>query len=131
MPSELLHLPPFYTVVGLYRLLTDPGIREPVLDKVKHASLRGLVVASIYAVGSWRVVDWLVRTFLVGGVGWFGLGMGKARARVGEAVKESRRGGVWVGAGGIGMDVDLVLCGLCRCIRIHSAHNRPLLPLIL
>jgi len=111
MPSELLHFPPFYTFVGLYRLLTDPLIREPVLDKVKHATLRGIVVSAIYTVGSWRTLDWFVRSFLVGGKGWFGFGMGKARASVGEAVSESRGGEVNVGLGGVGLNVDLVLCG--------------------
>ena len=107
MPSEFLHFPPAYTVVGLYRLLTDPSIRKPVLDKVKHASVRGAIVALVYAAGSWRFLDWFIRKFLVGGGSFFRLGKG----RVGEAVKESRRGQVHVGIGGLGLDVDLVFCG--------------------
>jgi len=112
MPAELLHFPPLYTFVGLYRLLTDPLIRDPVLDKVKHASLRGLVVSTLYAIGSWSTLNWFVRKFLVGGVGWFGFGLGKARTKVGEAVKESNGGRVWVGLGEFGGYVDLILCEL-------------------
>ena len=106
MPSEFLHFPPAYTLVGLYRLLTDPSIRTPVLDKVRHASIRGAVVALLYAVGSWRVLDWFIKRFLIGGGGFLGLGRGK----VGEAVKESVGGLVTVGLGRFSFQVDLVLC---------------------
>ena len=107
MPSELLHFPPAYTVVGLYRLLTDPSIRTPVLDKIRHASIRGLVVGLIYAAGSWRILDWFIRRFLVGGSSWFG---GNARARVGQAVQERVGGVVKVGLGRFSFNVDLVFC---------------------
>lgn len=106
MPSELLHFPPAYTLVGLYRLLTDPSIRTPVLDKVRHASIRGAVVALLYAASSWRILDWFIRRFLIGGGGFFGLGRGK----VGEAVKESVGGLVTVGLGRFSFQVDLVFC---------------------
>lgn len=117
MPSELLHLPPTYTLVGLYRLLTDPTIRGPVLDKVKHATFRGIVMAGVWSVGSWGVMDWFVRKFLVsgrgaggGGGGWFGFGVGKGvREAIGENIGEGR---VWVGLGGVGGWVDLVFCEL-------------------
>ena len=36
--------------------------------------------------------------------------MGRARAKVGEAVKESAGGKVRVGSSGFGLDVNLVLC---------------------
>jgi hypothetical protein len=107
MPSELLHFPPAYTLVGLYRLITDPSIRTPVLDKVKHASVRGAVVALVYAVGSWRVLDWIIRKFLIGGRGGF---LGLRRGKVGDAVKESVDGLVRVGLGRFGFDIDLVFC---------------------
>ncbi|KAK4684346.1 hypothetical protein P7C73_g5836, partial [Tremellales sp. Uapishka_1] len=109
MPSELLHFPPSYTIVGIYRLLTDPLIRGPVLDKIKHASLRGAVVALIYAGGSWRILDWFVRTFLVGGGSFFGIG-GLGGKRVGEAVKDSVGGVIQIGLGSYSFNVDLVLC---------------------
>ncbi|RSH92982.1 hypothetical protein EHS25_008430 [Saitozyma podzolica] len=109
MPSELLHLPPLYTLVGLYRLVTDPFIRNPVLDKIRHASIRGLVVGGLYAVGSWRVLDWFVRRFLVpGGAGLFGWGGGAGRGKVGEAVREAVGGKVNVGFGLFSVGVDLV-----------------------
>lgn len=101
MPSELLHFPPAYTFVGAYRLLTDPTIRGPVLDKVKHASIRGLVVGLVYAVVSWSSIDWFIRRFLVGGSGsWFGL------RKVREVVEGNESGRVRV----MGMDLDLVFC---------------------
>ncbi|ORX37407.1 hypothetical protein BD324DRAFT_626069 [Kockovaella imperatae] len=107
MPSELLHIPPAYVLVGIYRLLTDPFIRQPVLDKIKHASVRGLIVGLLYSIGSWRILNWFVRKVLLGRAGWL-LG-GGARARVGEAVKESVAGVVKVGLGPLSFHVDLVL----------------------
>ena len=110
MPSELLHVPPAYTLVGIYRLLTDPFIRGPVLDKIKHASFRGLLVGGIYSVLSWRMVDWFVKRFILASrSSWFGLSR-HARAKVGEAVKESVAGEVRVGFGRLSKNVDLVLC---------------------
>lgn len=110
MPSEFLHIPPAYTLVGLYRLCTDASVRGPVFDKVKHATLRGLVVGAVYAVGSWGILRWVVKAFIVGGPGSFlGFG-GSASRKVANAVGESARGGVWVGIGRFGLDVDLILC---------------------
>ena len=114
MPSELLHFPPAYTFVGAYRLLTDPTIRGPVLDKVKHASVRGIIVGLVYAVVSWSSIDWFIRRFLVGGSGsWFGL------KKVKEVVEGNESGRVHV----MGMDLDLVFCtfvapshSVCHCI---------------
>lgn len=112
MPSEFLHIPPAYTLVGLYRLCTDASIRGPVFDKVKHATLRGIIVGAVYAVGSWGALHWVVKTFIVGGPGSFlGFG-GKASRKVAEAVGESGGGGVWVGLGRYGINVDLILCKL-------------------
>ncbi|WVR06044.1 hypothetical protein IAU60_003072 [Kwoniella sp. DSM 27419] len=105
MPSELLHFPPFYTVVGLYRLLTDPSIRKPVLDKVKHASVRGLIVGAIYAGVSWRYIDWFVRHFLVGSGGIWGLFKGNDKVREGAGTE----GTVNVGLGRFSIPVDVVL----------------------
>ncbi|WVQ82753.1 hypothetical protein IAT38_004885 [Cryptococcus sp. DSM 104549] len=101
MPSELLHLPPLYTIVGLYRLLTDPSIRGPVLDKVKHASVRGLVVGGVYAVLSWQTMDWFIRKFLMSGPGWF--------KKAEEVVSKSQGKPVRVGVGRFGVDLDVVL----------------------
>lgn len=38
MPNVLLSLPPLYTIVGVYRLVSDPKIRTPVW--VSHMSQR-------------------------------------------------------------------------------------------
>lgn len=101
MPSELLHFPPAYSFVGLYRLLTDPTIRGPVLDKVKHASIRGSIVAIVYAAVSWRPIDYFIKRFLVGeGWKWFGL------KKVREVVEAHEGGRVNV----MGMNLDLVFC---------------------
>jgi hypothetical protein len=72
MPQELLTFPPYYCVVGVYRLFTDASLRKPVWDKVKHATVRGLVVGTIYVVLTYRVQRWFVGTFLLGGFGLFG-----------------------------------------------------------
>ena len=109
MPSELLHIPPAYTLVGIYRLLTDPFIRQPVLDKIKHASVRGLIIGLVYAAGSWKILDWIVRRILLGRGGWL-LGYGGTRAKVGDAVKESVGGVVKVGLRRLSFNIDLVLC---------------------
>lgn len=101
MPSELLHAPPLYTVVGAYRLLTDPSIRGPVLDKVKHASIRGIIVGLIYAVVSWKPLDWFIRRFLVGGQ-WSLFGFRKVK----EVVEGHSDGKVSFR----GVELDIVLC---------------------
>lgn len=102
-------MPPLYTIVGLYRLITDPLIRGPVLDKVKHAAARGFIVGAVYAVGSWKVLDWFVRKFLVGGRGggFFGLGGGK---KVDEALGHAVEGKIHVGFGAFSVPIDLVFC---------------------
>jgi len=80
-----------------------------VLDKVRHAAIRGIVVGLAYAVGSWKILDWFIRRFLIsGGGGIFGFG----RGRVGDAVKESVGGMVTVGIGRFSFNVDLVFCEL-------------------
>ncbi|WVF70297.1 hypothetical protein IAT40_005086 [Kwoniella sp. CBS 6097] len=104
MPSELLHFPPIYTLVGLYRLITDPVIRQPVLDKVKHASIRGLVVGGLYAGLSWKFMSWFVEKFLVGQSGW-------AWFKSPEKARDVAPGGgvVHVGIGRFSVPVDVVL----------------------
>ncbi|OXB34013.1 hypothetical protein LQV05_002113 [Cryptococcus neoformans] len=100
MPSELLHLPPLYAIVGLYRLATDPSIRTPVLDKVKHAAVRGIVVGSVYTVLSWKAMDWFIRKFLISG-GWWKKGE--------EVLKDSVDGSVQVGLGKFSLNLNAVL----------------------
>ncbi|ODN90207.1 hypothetical protein L198_06225 [Cryptococcus wingfieldii CBS 7118] len=100
MPSELLHFPPLYIVVGLYRLLSDPSIRSPVFDKIKHATARGLIVGAVYAVFSWNFLNWVIRRFLMGGSWW---------KKGEEVMKESVDGTVRVGLGRWGVTLDVVL----------------------
>lgn len=113
MPSEFLHFPPAYTLVGLYRLLTDPSIRSPVLAKVKHASIRGAVVALLYAGLSWNALDWVIRSFLLGNKSTYSLfGLGKLLLRKAKDVvpEDSTAGMTRVGFGRFSMNIDLVLC---------------------
>lgn len=93
MPTELLAFPPAYTIVGAYRLWNDPSIREPVLAKIKHASVRGLAVGAAYAVFGWGMMDWVVRRFTL-------------RGKAGDVVTV----GVWSFA----FNVDVVFCELAR-----------------
>lgn len=48
MPQELLNLPPAYTVVGIYRLITDDNLRTPIWDKLRHGVQRGAIVGAIW-----------------------------------------------------------------------------------
>jgi hypothetical protein len=91
MPTELLSLPPSYTIVGVYRLLTDPSVRDPVWAKVKHAVVRGALVGGAYAILGWGIMDWVVRRFIV-------------RGRAGERVT--------IGSGPLALSIDFVLCKL-------------------
>lgn len=116
MPSEFLHFPPAYTLVGLYRLLTDPSIRSPVLAKVKHASIRGAVVALLYAGLSWNALDWVIRSFLLGNKSTYSLfGLGKLLLRKAKDVvpEDSTAGMTRVGFGRFSMNIDLVFCEYC------------------
>lgn len=127
MPSELLHLPPLYAIVGLYRLATDPSIRTPVLDKVKHAAVRGIVVGSVYTVLSWKAMDWFIRKFLISG-GWWKKGE--------EVLKDSVDGSVQVGLGKFSLNLNAILCEFSKftmgddmmLIKIPDTHLLILLP---
>lgn len=86
MPQDLLAFPAYYTVgksvkyyisplgtrsplpfsVGVYRLATDPIIRKAVWDKVKHATLRGIVASAVWTTVTYPWQRWFVRLFLVG-----------------------------------------------------------------
>lgn len=39
--EERLSFPPFYVVVGVYRLLTDKSLFVPIWEKCKHGFMRG------------------------------------------------------------------------------------------
>jgi hypothetical protein len=43
-----LGFPPSYVVVGVYRLCTDPKIRNPAWDKCKHGVMRGAAVGIVW-----------------------------------------------------------------------------------
>lgn len=65
MPRPLL-------AVGVYRLFTDDKLRPAVWAKVKHATLRGLVVAGVYVAATYKLQRWFVENFLMGGFSLFG-----------------------------------------------------------
>ncbi|KAI5453958.1 hypothetical protein NCC49_004953 [Naganishia albida] len=72
MPQELLYFPPYYVVVGIYRLFTDHSLRKAVWDKVKHATVRGIAVGAVYVTLTYSMQRWFVENFLMGGYGFFG-----------------------------------------------------------
>ncbi|KAJ9105463.1 hypothetical protein QFC21_001834 [Naganishia friedmannii] len=72
MPQELLYFPPYYVVVGIYRLFTDQHLRTAVWDKVKHATVRGVAVAAVYVAATYSAQRWFVQNFLMSGYGLFG-----------------------------------------------------------
>lgn len=72
MPQELLAFPPLYVIVGIYRLATDPVLRDASWDKVRHATYRGVVVGVLWTIFSWPWQHWFVKHFLVGSRGWWG-----------------------------------------------------------
>ena len=80
MPQELLSFPPLYVVVGIFRLFTDPVLRDASWDKVRHATYRGAAVSILWAVLSWPWQHWFVKTFLVGSGGWWGKKVPEATA---------------------------------------------------
>ncbi|KAF8323956.1 hypothetical protein DL93DRAFT_2070105 [Clavulina sp. PMI_390] len=64
--QELLLFTPAYCIVGVYRLLTDPNIRVPVWDKLRHGARRGAIVGAIWAVTTFGIQRTFVRLFLMG-----------------------------------------------------------------
>ncbi len=103
MPQELLTFPPYYTVVGVYRLVTDVSLRTAVWNKVKHATVRGLLVSMVYAITTYRMQRWFVKTFILGGYALFGGRRINAKPPppiVGESLSWLR-------------EIDTVDCGAC------------------
>ena len=108
MPSEFLHFPSAYSIVGLYRLTTDPSIRKPVWDKIKHATVRGAVIALAYAALSWKLWNWLIIKFIFNPRSGVGKVVGK---NVKEDIQGLRPGGnVKVGFGRFSAQFDAVFC---------------------
>ncbi|PVG01687.1 hypothetical protein CPB86DRAFT_752347 [Serendipita vermifera] len=64
MPNTLLSIPPLYTIVGVHRLATDAKIRGPVWEKCRNGTMRGLIVAGIYAALSYAPQRWFIKMFL-------------------------------------------------------------------
>jgi hypothetical protein len=109
MPQELLTFPPYYTVVGVYRLVTDVSLRTAVWAKVKHATIRGLLVSVVYAIATYSMQRWFVRTFLLGNYGLFGGRRMRTKPPppiVGESLSWLREVDIldckqWTGGGGV------------------------------
>ncbi|KAF8336535.1 uncharacterized protein EI90DRAFT_3144716 [Cantharellus anzutake] len=62
--QEFLLFTPVYTLVGIYRLLTDPFIRVKVWDKIRHGVQRGILVGAIWTIGTFRIQRIFVSFFL-------------------------------------------------------------------
>ena len=58
--------------MGIYRLFTDHTLRKAVWDKVKHATVRGLGVGTVFVLVTYSTQRWFVQNFLMGGYGLFG-----------------------------------------------------------
>jgi len=63
--QELLLFSPAYTIVGIYRLLTDAILRQKVWDKLRHGFTRGVIVGGVWAVGTFGIQRTIVRIFLI------------------------------------------------------------------
>ncbi|KII93002.1 hypothetical protein PLICRDRAFT_35170 [Plicaturopsis crispa FD-325 SS-3] len=63
--AQRLEFPPSYVVVGAYRLFTDRAMYVPAWDKCRHATRRGLIVAAIWAISSYKLQKVFIKTFLV------------------------------------------------------------------
>jgi len=63
--QELLLFTPAYTVVGIYRLLTDPPLRKMVWDKIRHGVRRGAIVGVVWAISTFRIQRIFVSFFLM------------------------------------------------------------------
>jgi len=63
--QELLLFTPSYTVVGIYRLLTDPPLRKMVWDKIRHGVRRGAIVGAVWAIATFRIQRLWVSFFLM------------------------------------------------------------------
>jgi len=63
--QELLLFTPLYTVVGVYRLLSDRIIREKVWDKLRHGFRRGAIVGAVWAVSTFTFQRAFVSFFLL------------------------------------------------------------------
>lgn len=64
--SLRLSFSPTYSLVGIYRLLTDYHLQSAVWAKCKHGTLRGLAVGGFWVFISWRSQLGFVEKFLMG-----------------------------------------------------------------
>ncbi|CED84787.1 hypothetical protein [Phaffia rhodozyma] len=64
--SLRLSFSPTYSVVGIYRLLTDSRLQHAVWSKTKHGTIRGLLVGGFWVFLSWRSQQGFIEKFLMG-----------------------------------------------------------------
>ncbi|KAL7415672.1 hypothetical protein BDY24DRAFT_413246 [Mrakia frigida] len=64
--SSRLSFPPTYALIGIYRLLSDPHLRNPIWAKTRNGTLRGLAVGAAWIFISWRSQLGFVERFLMG-----------------------------------------------------------------
>ncbi|TFK32566.1 hypothetical protein BDQ12DRAFT_616860 [Crucibulum laeve] len=62
--SLRLEFPPSYVIVGVYRLFTDKLLWKPAWDKCKHATQRGAIVGTIWAVLTFGIQKKFIQVFL-------------------------------------------------------------------
>ncbi|KIP05074.1 hypothetical protein PHLGIDRAFT_19813 [Phlebiopsis gigantea 11061_1 CR5-6] len=63
--TSRLQFPPSYAVVGIYRLFTDKRIALPVWQKCKHGLVRGVSVALVWTVVTFKLQRVFVELFLI------------------------------------------------------------------
>ncbi|KAH9889928.1 hypothetical protein C8Q73DRAFT_653332 [Cubamyces lactineus] len=63
--TSRLQFPPTYVVVGFYRLVTDKNLYVPAWQKCKHGFVRGATVATVWAVGTFKIQRKFVEVFLI------------------------------------------------------------------
>ncbi|KAG5726142.1 hypothetical protein E4T56_gene2501 [Termitomyces sp. T112] len=59
-----LEFPPTYVVVGMYRFFTDRSLYTPAWDKCRHATRRGAIVGTVWAVLTFGVQRKFIQIFL-------------------------------------------------------------------
>ncbi|KAG6821267.1 hypothetical protein H0H93_002377 [Arthromyces matolae] len=59
-----LKFPPSYVVVGIYRFFTDKSLYIPAWDKCRHATRRGAIVGTLWAIATFNIQRKFIELFL-------------------------------------------------------------------
>ncbi|EIM21746.1 hypothetical protein WALSEDRAFT_60226 [Wallemia mellicola CBS 633.66] len=64
MPKELLNISPLYSLVGVYRLITDEKVRNPIWLICRKGLARGAISALLWSLSTWKIQKKIVATFM-------------------------------------------------------------------